>query len=244
MKRLHAFALAGLIAGATSMVVMAADENATPAPPTAPEVTSQAEPAPEAGAGEHKFELAKQYYGQCKGVSADDFENIRTYMKAFTDAEAMAETMADPVRFFQLVNIVNDPRTIHVMMKCSTEPVMWDTWMRGATDYEKMTRAMMRFANPGMVMAWMMAPMNPQVWKPVAEMADPNRYMVTWAQALANPTFYDPMLAPLDPAWQQKRIDWFMNPASFQPFFQMFNAFAGPATSMFVAPQAATVVAN
>ncbi|MDH3280499.1 MAG: hypothetical protein OEQ18_05150, partial [Gammaproteobacteria bacterium] len=88
---------------------------------------------------EHKFELAQKYYGECQGVSEADFETIRPHLKAFTDAEVMADVMADPTKFGQLMQIVMDPRVMHVMMKCSTEPVMWDTWMRGLTDPVKLT---------------------------------------------------------------------------------------------------------
>ena len=218
--KLYALALSALLATAGGLVFAA---------------TEQA--AEKADATEHKFELAKEYYAQCQGVTAEDFEKIRTSLKAFTDAEVMADTMADPARFMHLMNVVNDPRTMHVMMKCSTETVMWDTWMRGASDPDKMMRAMGRFMNPGMYMAWMMAPMNPQVMAEMTAMADPNRYMTTWPTALANPTFYQPFFAWMDPAWQQPRVEWMANPASYQPMMDMFTrymafttAYAAPAT--------------
>ena len=74
---------------------------------------------------EHKFEKAKKYYGECRGVDEGDFEAIKPYLKAFTDAEVMADMMSHPTKAAALMAVVNDPRTIHVMMKCSTEPVMW-----------------------------------------------------------------------------------------------------------------------
>jgi len=225
--KLRALTLSALLATGAGMALAANTQAPTPAPTTAP--AAQA-PAPEAK--EHKFELAKQYYGECKGVSPEDFEKIRIYMKAFTDVEVMADYMADPAQFFQLANVVNDPRTVHVMMKCGMEPVMWDTWVHGLSDYEKMARAMGKFMNPNVYMAWMMAPMNQQVWQPVMAMSDPNRYLVTWPQAMMNPQFYQPFMAPMDPNWYTPRIQWMMNPASFQPFFNMFSTFANPVTAM------------
>ena len=71
-------------------------------------------------AGEHKFEKALGYYTECKHASAAEFNEIKPYLKAFTDSEVMAETMNDPEKFFKLMEIVNDPRTVHVMMNCST----------------------------------------------------------------------------------------------------------------------------
>lgn len=116
---------------------------------------------------EHKFDLAKKYYGECAATEATEFETIRPYLKAFTDIDVMTDTLADPARMAQLMAIVSDPRTIHVMSKCATEPVMWDTWMRGVTDWQGMMRAMMKFTNPAIYMNWMMAPMNPSSFQPM-----------------------------------------------------------------------------
>lgn len=171
---------------------------------------------------EHKFEKAKQYYGECQGVDQGDFEKIRPHLKAFTDMEVMAEYMSDPAKFAQLAQTIYDPRTIHVMMKCSTEPVMWDTWMSGMTDFDKMMRTAMRFMNPAMYMNWMMAPMNPNVWGPMMGMMDPNM-MARWTTAMANPAFYQPFFAPMDPNWYTPRMQWMMDPRSMQPMFNMFN---------------------
>ncbi len=171
---------------------------------------------------EHKFELAKQYYQECKGATGEQFEKIRPHLKAFTDMEVMADYMSDPVKMAQLMATVNDPRTLHVMMKCSTEPVMWDTWMRNATDYNKMMRTGMRFMNPMMYMNWMMAPMNPGVWNPMLSMLS-FESLGRWGNALINPAFYQPMFAPLDLNWYTPRLKWLANPASMQPLMNLFT---------------------
>ncbi len=181
---------------------------------------------------EHKFELAKKYYGECAATDSSEFDDIRPYLKAFTDMEVMADTMADPARFAQLMTIVNDPRTIHVMSKCATEPVMWDTWMRGMTDFNKMSRVMFKMMNPGMYMNWMMAPMNPAMYQPMMKMADPNYYN-RWMAASMNPAFYAPITQMADPNWYTPRINWMMNPQSMQP---MFNMMAMPLTMPTTAP--------
>jgi hypothetical protein len=175
-----------------------------------------------ANPSEHKFELAKQYYGQCTDTDSSQFDAIMPQLKAFTDMEIMAATMADPAKFAQLMTVVNDPRTIHVMTKCATEPVMWDTWMSGMTDINKMSRAMGHFMNPNMYMQWMMAPMNPAMYQPMMQMADPN-YYTRWMNAMANPAFYQPITSMADPNWYTPRINWMMNPQSMQPMFNMMN---------------------
>lgn len=175
-----------------------------------------------AAANEHKFELAKHYYGQCAGADESRFDAIRPHLKAFTDIEVMAESMADPTRFMQLMAVVNDPHTIHVMTKCATEPVMWDTWMRGITDFDKMSRAMMHFANPSMYFAWMMAPMQPATYQPMMQMAQAD-YFSRWMAALGNPVFYEPITSLADPSWYAPRIAWMTNPQSMQPMFNLVN---------------------
>ena len=194
-----------------------------------------------ASPSEHKFELARQYYGQCTDTDSSQFDAIRPQLKAFTDMEIMAETMADPARFAQLMTVVNDPRTIHVMTKCATEPVMWDTWMSGITDFNKMSRAMGHFMNPNMYMQWMMAPMNPAMYQPMMQMANPN-YYTRWMNAMVNPAFYQPITSMADPNWYNPRINWMMNPQSMQPMFNMMsmgNYFAPvpAADSVAVAPE-------
>ncbi|MCP4767617.1 MAG: hypothetical protein GY875_15260 [Gammaproteobacteria bacterium] len=175
-----------------------------------------------ADSAEHKFELAKQYYGQCTNTEDSQFDDIRPQLKVFTDMEVMAETMADPARFMQLMAVVNDPRTMHVMTKCATEPVMWDTWMAGMTDFNKMSRTMGHFMNPNLYFNWMMAPMNPAMYQPMMQMATPEYYN-RWMSAMMNPAFYQPVTSLADPNWYTPRMNWMMNPQSMQPMFNMMN---------------------
>ncbi len=174
-----------------------------------------ADDAAKDNAGEHKFRKAMGYYTECKAASAAEFEQIKPHLKAFTDSEVMAETVNDPEKFFKLMEVVNDPRTVHVMMNCSTEPVMWDTWMRGLTDFEKLTRASIKAMNPVGMFKWMMAPMNPKVWKSAVAHFDYNRY-VRWGEAFLNPKFYRPITDMLtDYKWYEPRLAWFFKAETY-----------------------------
>jgi len=178
-----------------------------------------------ADSAEHKFELAKQYYGQCTNTEDSQFDGIRPHLQAFTDMEVMAETMADPARFAQLMAVVNDPRTMHVMTKCATEPAMWDTWMAGMTDFNKMSRTMGHFMNPNMYFNWMMAPMNPAMYQPMMQMGNPEYYN-RWMSAMMNPAFYEPVTSLADPDWYTPRVNWMMNPQSMFDMMNMENQMA------------------
>ncbi|WP_156098399.1 hypothetical protein [Thermopetrobacter sp. TC1] len=172
-----------------------------------------------AQSGEHKFEKAVGYYTECKQASRAEFEKIKPYLKAFTDSEIMAETVNDPERFFKLMEIVNDPRTFHVMANCALEPVMWNTWLRGMMDWPKLMRASVKMMKPEGMAKWMMAPMNPRIWGLMMAHMDPNRY-VRWGAAFTNANFYKPLTSFFDPSWYEPRLSWFVDPNTYAPFYQ------------------------
>ena len=127
---------------------------------------------------EHKFELAKQYYGQCTATDSTQFDAIRPQLKAFTDMEIMAETMADPAKFAQLMAVVNDPRMYMQWMMAPMNPAMY--------------QPMMQMADPAYYTRWMNAMMNPAFYQPITSMADPNWYTprINW---MMNPQSMQPM---------------------------------------------------
>ena len=113
------------------------------------------------------------------------------------------------------------------MSKCATEPVMWDTWMRGLTDWQGMMTAMTKLANPVVFMNWMMAPMNPATYQPMMQMMNPAWYG-RWMTAMMNPTFHQPIFFLADPNWYAPRFAWMMNPRSFQPLQSAFAVLSHP----------------
>ncbi len=222
IKRLYAVLIASLLAVGAGFGGSVSFANETAADPSA-----------------HKFELAKQYYGECTDTDSSQFDTIRPQLKAFTDMEIMAQTMADPVSFANLMSVANDPRSIHVMTKCATEPAMWDTWMKGMTDFNKMSRTMSHFMNPSMYINWMSAPMNPAMYQPMMQMANP-AYYTRWMNAMMNPAFYAPVTSFADPDWYTPRLNWMMNPQSMQPMLGMMNwgNFAPAPAASVATPQA------
>lgn len=195
---------------------------------TQTQAATTGQPAPAASADqrqyamEHKFEKALEYYLQYnKGATAEDFEKLRPWLKPFTDAEIMADMFTDPRKMMQWMNAITEPDAVYLMMKCSMEPVMWDTWLRGLTDYEKLTRAMFRFLEPTTYINWMVGWLDPNIYVNMLGLLDPNKY-VRWAVASANPKFYEPMFAFLDPNWYGPRLEWMFDPKTFQPVLNLF----------------------
>ena len=204
---LKAFAAAGALALTVSSAAFAQDEA----------VTQETET-------EYKFEKAAAYYGQCANTDNADFERIRSDVAAFTDMEIMAETLNSPVKFFRLMNVMNDPRTIHVMANCATEPVMWDTWMENGFDMEKWTAASAKLMNPEGMFKWMMAPLDGEVWTEIAAHAEYDKYE-RWVVAFINPDFYSPLTSMFDLEWYEPRLAWFADADSYDPMLEMFAPF-------------------
>jgi len=44
-----------------------------------------------------------------------------------------------------------------------------------------------------------------------------------WGTALVNPAFYQPMFAPMDLNWYDKRLRWMADPRSLQPVYNMLG---------------------
>jgi hypothetical protein len=172
---------------------------------------------------EHKFEKAQQYYLEFNpDATVEDFEKLRPWLKPFTDMEVMADMFSDPRKLVQWMNAISEPEAVYLMMKCSTEPVMWDTWLMGMTDYDKMAAAMFRFMDPSMYFNWMTGMMDPAVYTSMLALFDPNKY-VRWATVTANPKFYEPMYAFMDSNWYTPRMEWMFDPETFQPVINMFG---------------------
>ncbi len=170
---------------------------------------------------DHKFEKAAEYYGQCVNTEESDFLGIREQLRAFTDMEVMAETLNDPHKLFKLMEVLNDPRTMHVMANCATEPVMWDTWVKGIATPSKWVGAMAKMMNPEGMLKWAIAPVDSQIYASILTHAEPEKY-VRWANATTNAAFYTPLTNMLDVDWYEPRIEWLITADSYAPFVTMF----------------------
>lgn len=211
--RRNLFAVALLIAPLTGMVSLPAhaSENAAPTNERAVEM-------------EHKFEKALAYYlAYNPGKTGEDFEALRPWLKPLTDVEVMAEVMSDPRTMFQWIEKISNPEAVYLMMKCSQEPVMWDTWITGLSDVDKIGRALSKLLiEPQTYVNWVGAWFDLETYKPMVAMLDPNKY-ANWAVHSMNPAFYEPMYAFTSPDYYGPRTDWLLDPQTFQPIINAFG---------------------
>jgi len=201
-------------------------------------ISTAASFATETNDGEHKFKKAEAYFEQCPTAEEGKFDEILEHVRAF-DMEIMAETLNDPEKLMALTVAVNDPHTMVVMAKCATEPVMWDTWMRNGTDFNKMINASMKLMNPEGMMKWMVAPVNPKIWGAALEHLNPETY-VKWGNSMVSAEFYSPVTDMLSLDWYEPRLAWFAKYESYEPMVNMFTAFAEPYNALTEKPKTST----
>jgi hypothetical protein len=46
---------------------------------------------------------------------------------------------------------------------------------------------------------------------------------MNWTTAMANPAFYSPFTAMMNPDWYMQRMEWMMNPESYTPMLGMMG---------------------
>ncbi|MDW3094829.1 MAG: hypothetical protein R8G33_04065 [Gammaproteobacteria bacterium] len=159
---------------------------------------------------------------ESKQVEATKYTTDCNLPEAFMNAENMAETVADPAKFMQLITLMSAPQSAQMMMNCSTDSEQWGKWTKNLGDPTFKMNAAAIFMNPQVYMNWMTAMMNPQTFMTsMNTFMNPALYM-QWMTAMSNPAYYQPMYKMMDPAWQQQSTAWMMDPASYQ---QMFNSF-------------------
>ncbi len=142
--------------------------------------------------------------------------------EAFLNAENMANTVADPAKFMQLVTLMSNPQTVQKMTNCSTDTEQWNTWAKNLGDPTFKMNAAAVFMNPQVSMNWMNAMMNPQTFQTTMNtFMNPALYM-QWMTAMSNPAYYQSMTKMMSPSWKQQTSAWMMDPANYQ---QMFNSF-------------------
>ena len=177
----------------------------------------------------HRFTKARQYYFELNpDASEEEWLKMERLLRPFTNPAKMAEIMADPARVAKWMAGLSSPDAVHLMMRCSQEPIMWNTWMRTFTDPDIMMQAMLPFMNPLTYFKWAFAPMDPNVYAGFAPLADPKLY-TAWSDKLAQPKYYEPLYSWMYPQWSIDRMAWAMNPETYGNLFVWWaQAFAYP----------------
>ena len=132
---------------------------------------------------------------------------------AFTNAETMAQTMADPAKFMELMTLMAKPEFIQSQMNCSADPQQWTKWMNNAVHPQPKFNAANVFMQPQMYMNWMTAMMNPQFYQTaMTTYMNPALYS-QWMSAMTNPAYYQAMMNIMN---MQNAQAWVFNPTSYQ----------------------------
>ena len=135
-------------------------------------------------------------FAETEGTGQQEYSDQCLISSVFNDQEEMAKTISDPNKFMQLVVLISNPETAHVVMGCSKSD-QWDVFMSNMSSPTKMMNMMAVFMNPTVYMNWMMAAMNPQTFQPFFVFMNPTFYM-QWMTAAMNPSVNNfPIVAEL-----------------------------------------------
>ena len=133
-------------------------------------------------------------FAETEGTIQQEYSDQCLISFVFNDQEKLAETIADPTKFMQLVVLISNPETAQAAMGCSN-PERWKVLVSNMSNPAKMMNMMAIFMNPAVYMNWMMAATNPQTFQPFFAFMNPIFYM-QWMTASMNPVSYQaPILA-------------------------------------------------
>ncbi len=171
----------------------------------------------------HRFTKAEAYFNKLNpDASEEEWLKLCVHLRAFTDPERMAQVMADPAQFAEFLVALSDPDAVHLMLRCAQKPIMWNTWMQVVTNPEKMMKAGFVVMNPFTYFSWMMAPVNPQMYANLTTFGDAHLW-ADWTRKGADPTFFEPLYAWLNPQWSVERTTWAMDPNTYGNMFVWFT---------------------
>jgi hypothetical protein len=168
----------------------------------------------------HRFVKAEQYYREINPDATDeDWAKMQALLRPFTDPASMTAIMADPARLTAWMTGLTDPDAIHLMMRCSQEPIMWNTWLKVAGNPVKLAEAMIPFFYPSTYINWIIAPVNPKVYAGFGDLVSAD-YYADWGNKAGMLTFYEPLWSWVDPQWTVDRLAWLVSPEPYASPFQ------------------------
>jgi len=163
----------------------------------------------------HRFVKAEQYYKELNpDATPEEWQHMQSLLRPFTDPEAMAAVMADPAKLSAWMTGLTDPDALHLMMRCSQEPVMWNTWLRAMGNPVKMAKATLPFMNPVTYVKWMMAPIDLDMYAGFAPFISGD-YYVDWANKATTLKFYEPTWSWAYPEWTVDKVTWMLDPQTY-----------------------------
>jgi len=98
------------------------------------------------------------------------------------------------------------------------DPSVSNTWLATLMDPRFLEAVTVTLTDPGKLMRWVMAPLDPKVLSGAMSLMDPNTYAKAGAQA-ANPNIAAPVLIPLNPNWYGNWAGTAMAPQTYGPTY-------------------------
>ncbi len=168
----------------------------------------------------HQFVKAEGFYRELNPNATDEeWKHMQSLLGPMTDPVSMAETFANPAKLTAWMTGLTDPDAIHLMMRCSQEPVMWNTWLKMLGNPVKMAEATFPFFDPRTYLNWMVAPVNPKVYAGMAPLISVD-YYADWLTKATTLKFYEPTWSWAYPQWTIDRVSWAFSAEPYAAPFQ------------------------
>lgn len=176
----------------------------------------------------HRFVKAEQFFHEINpDASEEDWVRMQSMLRPFTDPSAMTAIMADPARLSAWLTGLTDPDALHLMMRCSQEPIMWNSWLKMAGNPVRMAEAMVPFLYPNTYFKWMAAPLNPDFYAGFGPLLSTD-YYADWADKATTAKFYEPVWSWVYPQWTVDRLSWLVSAEPYtSPFQWLVDSLSG-----------------
>ena len=126
---------------------------------------------------------------------------------------AMANGMMDPGGWLNMMNTAAHPDAVRNLLAFA-DPAIYLKWTAAGLDPNFLTAVLTQLSDPGKLMRWGMAPLDPKLWGVLGNTLNPNTY-IRWPMAALDPRAWNLMGTIANPALYTGMLGAVVNPNAY-----------------------------
>jgi outer membrane protein OmpA-like peptidoglycan-associated protein len=126
---------------------------------------------------------------------------------------AMANSMMDPGGWLNMMNSAAHPDAVRNLLAFA-DPAIYLKWTAAGLDPNFLTAVLAQLSDPGKLMRWGMAPLDPKLWGVLGNTLNPNTY-IRWPMAALDPRAWNLMGTVANPALYTGMLGAVVNPNAY-----------------------------
>ncbi len=126
---------------------------------------------------------------------------------------AMANGMMDPGGWLNMMNTAAHPDAVRNLLAFA-DPAIYLKWTAAGLDPNFLTAVLTQLSDPGKLMRWGMAPLDPKLWGVLGNTLNPNTY-IRWPMAALDPRAWNLMGTVANPALYTGMLGAVINPNAY-----------------------------